>query len=236
MKSVFASALLAASSSAYTGVDVSTLVSESTWECLMSPGGEGAVEWVSVRALITNGQTDSNAPDTIKNARTAGIKHVSAYILPCVSCGDGAKQVNDTVYLLNSNNAEPDMYWYDVAASDWSTDLKSNQDFIKDMVIKGQSLGITAGVYTSRSNWDKVVGLDWTYPSEQGLPLWYAHNDDTASFSDFEAFGGWTKPIVKQFEKNQQSCGAGLDYDYMSSLSGLELDHITDEFEPFLQY
>ena len=71
---------------AHTGVDVSAVVKETDWECLMDPGGQGAVEWISVRAYTSAGSTDSNAPVTIKNAKAAGIKHVSAYIIPCQSC------------------------------------------------------------------------------------------------------------------------------------------------------
>ena len=118
-----------------------------------------------MRAYQSFGSTDGNAPASIKAAKAAGIKHVSAYIFPCVSCGDGAKQVNDTVYLLNANDAAPDMYWYDVERYNWSSDLSSNQAFITDMISKGQKLGIKAGIYTNYYNWEAIVGLDWDYPA-----------------------------------------------------------------------
>lgn len=90
-----------------------------------------------MRAYQSFGSPDGNAPASIKAARAAGIKHVSAYIFPCVSCGDGAGQVNDAVYALNANDASPDMYWYDVENYRWSSDLQSNRDFITDMIQKG---------------------------------------------------------------------------------------------------
>ena len=119
--------LAAASASAIEGVDVSQLISESDWACMASNNN---VQWASVRAYCSYGSTDSNAPASIKNAKAAGISHVSAYIFPCVSCGDGGKQVNDTVYFLNAKGASPDMYWYDVERYNWSSDLASNQAFI----------------------------------------------------------------------------------------------------------
>ena len=193
----------------------------------MSPGGQGPVEWASVRAYQSYGSTDGNAPTTIKNARAAGVSEVSAYIFPCYPCGDGAKQVNDTVYFLNANNASPDLYWYDVENYEWSSNIYNNRAFITDMIEKGQSLGIKAGIYSSYYNWQSIVGLDWTYPHDQGLPLWYAHYDDNASFSDFVAFGGWSSPKVKQYEGDKSSCGVGIDYDYMSRLTTDE-----DNYEP----
>jgi hypothetical protein len=67
------------------------------------------------------------------------------------------------------------------------------------------------------------VGLDWTYAKDQGLPLWYAHYDNSASFSDFTAFGGWSSPAIKQYEGDKSSCGVGVDYDFMSSFTDFEM-------------
>lgn len=44
-----------------------------------------------------------------------------------------------------------------------------------------------------------------------GLPLWYAHYDNSPSFSDFAAFGGWTAPNIKQYEGTSSLCGASVD-------------------------
>ena len=221
-------ALMAVSAYAITGVDVSEPISESTWECLMSPGGQGPVQWASVRAYRSYGTPDSDAPASIKAARAAGIKHVSAYIFPCSSCGDGAGQVNDAVYALNANDASPDMYWYDVETYDWSSNQQTNRDFITDMIKKGKKLGIKAGIYSSYYNWEDIVGLSWTYPKDQGLSIWYAHYDNSQSFGDFKSFGGWSSPAIKQYEGDKSSCGVGLDYDYMSSFSAFEENASTD--------
>ncbi len=37
--------------------------------------------------------------------------------------------------------------WYDIEKLAWSSDKAKNQEFIKDLVDEGKSLGITAGVY-----------------------------------------------------------------------------------------
>ena len=41
-----------------------------------------------------------------------------------------------------------------------------------------------------------------------------AHYDGNPSYSDFEAFGGWSKPSIKQYLGDKTSCGAGIDYNY----------------------
>ena len=42
-------------------------------------------------------------------------------------------------------------------------------------------------------------------------PLWYAHYDGSANFDDFSAFGGWTKPTIKQYQGTTTFCSAGVD-------------------------
>jgi hypothetical protein len=43
------------------------------------------------------------------------------------------------------------------------------------------------------------------------LLLHSAHYDNSASFSDFTPFGGWTQPAIKQFVGDAVVCGAGVD-------------------------
>ena len=87
------------------------------------------------------------------------------------------------------------------------------------MIDEGNSLGVSAGIYTSYYNWEDIVGLSWNSPSNQGLPLWYAHYDNSQSFSDFKSFGGWSSPMIKQYEGDKSGCGVGIDYDWMPTNS-----------------
>mmetsp|Transcript_42492 Transcript_42492/g.102337 ORF Transcript_42492/g.102337 Transcript_42492/m.102337 type:complete len:220 (+) Transcript_42492:54-713(+) len=199
--------------SAVVGVDVSNSVSESEFSCLRTPGGQGAVEFVIARVYQSVGDVDPDGAQTIKNAKAAGIQNVDGYIFPCVSCGDAAGQVSATVDHLRSSGADFGMLWYDIENYHWGSQ-GSNQAFIKEMVDEGKKLGIKAGIYTNYNNWATIVGAGWNYPASQGLPVWYAHYDGSASFSDFGAFGGWSKPNIKQYLGDKSSCGVGVDYNW----------------------
>lgn len=214
------------SAQAVTGVDVSQAISVSEWQCLMSPGGQGPVEFAVARVYQSGGRVDPNGAQTIKNARAAGIKYVDGYIFPCVPCGNAAQQVKDTVSALRSAGAEFGMLWYDVENYQWSSSASTNQAFIKEMVDTGKSLGISAGIYTNLNNWQTIVGSSHNYPSSQGLPLWYAHYDGSQSYSDFASFGGWSKPSIKQYYGDKTSCNVGVDYNWYPSglaLNGTQL-------------
>ena len=45
-------------------------------------------------------------------------------------------------------------------------------------------------------------------------PLWYADYDNVANFNDFEAFGGWKSPAIKQYKGTHTICNAGVDSDW----------------------
>ncbi len=64
------------------------------------------------------------------------------------------------------------------------------------MANQGKARGVNLGVYTSKSQWTPITGSS---TKMAGYPLWYAHYDNNPSFSDFSAFGGWTKPAIKQY-------------------------------------
>ncbi|KAJ8600209.1 hypothetical protein CTAYLR_002015 [Chrysophaeum taylorii] len=200
------------------GVDVSSYVSESEWECLMTPGGQGPIEFAIVRIYRSSGSVDPNGASTISAAISAGVSTVDGYIFPCVSCGDAAGQVSAAIRAMSGTGSN--MLWLDIENYDWYSSASENQAFITDMVDECMSeADLSCGIYSSYYNWEDIVGLSFDYPSSKGLPLWYAHYDNNPSFSDFTAFGGWTSPTIKQYVGDATSCDASIDYNYATSLS-----------------
>ena len=104
--------------------------------------------------------------------------------------------------------------WLDVERRAWDTDLVKNRQVVIDMMSVNLPENFEFGIYSNYLNWQDIVGLDWDYPSMRGLPLWYAHYDNKADFSDFESFGGWTTPFMKQFQGTHTNCDMGIDYDW----------------------
>jgi len=62
--------------------------------------------------------------------------------------------------------------------------------------------------------WGSIFGSYTACPSVASQKLWYPHYDNSASFSDFQAFGGWTKPTIKQFLGTTALCGASVDKNF----------------------
>ena len=62
--------------------------------------------------------------------------------------------------------------------------------------------------------WQQIMGGVKNCPQAASVQLWYAHYDGKPDFSDFNPFGGWNKPSIKQFQGDVTLCGAGVDKNY----------------------
>jgi len=205
---VLALALYFLPAQATLGVDVSSTIMPATWQCLKSNGYTFGV----VRCYESGGRPDPNGVHTVANAWAGGMAHVDVYMFPCPKCGNPASQVTQAVNYLKQYNTTYGMFWFDIEGPQyWSADQGTNRNFFTGLVAQARSMGQTIGVYSSASQWDPIMG-SWTGGS--AYPLWYAHYDNVPGFGDFKAFGGWSKPNIKQFAGDATVCGADIDKDF----------------------
>jgi len=203
-----AEAQLTGSPDSGVGVDVSVPVTSSDFTCMKQQG----VDYAIVRAWHSTGSFDTNAPATLAAAHSAGITSVDIYMFPCPTCGNAANQVQTMISTLKSDGSQYNKLWFDIEGPQyWSTDTSTNVAFMTDLIKTATSLGVDFGIYTSASQWQPIMGS-----STIGSPfdLWYAHYDNTKSFSDFTPFNGWTKPTMKQYNGDATMCGVGVDLDW----------------------
>jgi GH25 family lysozyme M1 (1,4-beta-N-acetylmuramidase) len=104
------------------------------------------------------------------------------------------------------------MVWLDIEGSQyWSNSQSDNRNFFNGLVSELKRQGQTIGVYTSKSQWEPIMG-NWDGGSH--YPLWYAHYDGEKSFSDFTPFGGWSSPNIKQYKGDATLCSSGVDLNW----------------------
>ncbi len=115
------------------------------------------------------------------------------------------------------------MVWLDVEGQQyWTPDCNQNLRFFEQLVgYLSARLGAgRVGVYASPTSWKSLMCDQYT-PFSAALPLWYPHYDKKANFTDFNAYGGWTKPKIKQYVGSASVCGAGVDLSVKWSDAGL---------------
>lgn len=109
------------------GVDVSSVVSTSSFQCLAGAG----ITSIVMRAYRSSGSVDTNACTTLNNAKAGGIPHRDAYLFPCPTCGTSAqKQISDMVNYLTGTcpSAWSGRLWLDIEGSSyWTGSYSSNK-------------------------------------------------------------------------------------------------------------
>ena len=76
------------STDATKGIDVSTLVSSSDFNCIKGDG----YDFLIVRVYRSLGKPDPDAIRTIANARDAGFEDIDVYMFPCPKCEKSASE------------------------------------------------------------------------------------------------------------------------------------------------
>jgi hypothetical protein len=193
------------------GLDFATAISSSTMSCMAS-----SYSFVIPRGYRSSGSVDSNACSNIKTAKAAGIKKADSYMFPCPTCSKSATtQVGEMVNNLNSNCKREwsGRVWLDIEGSQyWKGSSSANKAFYEELVGACKKKA-TCGVYSSASQWSALFGSS-SYSYGSDLPLWYAHYDNKPSFSDYSAFGGWSKPFAKQYAGDVTACSTDVDKNY----------------------
>jgi GH25 family lysozyme M1 (1,4-beta-N-acetylmuramidase) len=194
------------------GFDISQPFNLSTFQCLKKNGYTFAM----IRGYQSFGSVDKNVVHNLQNAKAAGIS-ASIYMFPCRSknpqtqVDDLIKGVNVTLY---------DKIWIDVEINPspgcgWSSNGKSNCDFLNSILNRIAFHNKTAAIYASAYMWKTIFGSNNACPEVSAHhQLWYPHYDNLASFSDFKAFGGWKKSNIKQYAGSSKVCGANIDKNY----------------------
>jgi GH25 family lysozyme M1 (1,4-beta-N-acetylmuramidase) len=193
------------------GGDISDAVSQSTFSCAVQNGWSYTI----VRSYCSYGGVDSNAPANLQAASAAGLT-TDVYHFPCAFGVSASQQVSDD---YNQVKGQFGTMWFDIETNPssgcgWQGDTSSNCNFLGQMISAAQSLGISAGIYSSSYMWSSIMGSSCTVGADNGVPLWYAHYDNNPSFSDFSGFGGWTSPTMKQYWDSVGYCGLNADADY----------------------
>lgn len=198
------------------GVDMSSLVSVSGFQCLSS---NEDVTFVIPRGYRSSGSVDTNVCSNLNNAKSADIATRDVYMFPCPLCSSSAaSQMNSLISYLHSNcnSAWSGRIWLDIEGSEyWSTSTTTNRNWYQELVTSCSTYSVQCGVYASKSQWQAIFGSS-TYCYGQSYPLWYAHYDGDPSFTDYPSysFGCWSVPYAKQYKgTTSTSCGLSVDLD-----------------------
>jgi hypothetical protein len=90
------------------------------------------------------------------------------------------------------------------ARDHWSDSFAENIEFIREMLLEAQLQKFRPGIFTIPSDWKSITGDTHEF---KNFPLFYEEKDGKGSFNpNFEPFGGWRKPTIKQYNYTNNLC------------------------------
>jgi GH25 family lysozyme M1 (1,4-beta-N-acetylmuramidase) len=225
---------------AYNGVDLSVATTVADWQCLMS---DYNVTYAIIRTYRSVGEVDTNSPDTIHYAATAGVKDIGVYMFPCmptspysvskeINCASPEQQVLDTISFLQKNGVVVkrsvggfkveqgvtvvNRVWLDV-------EDESPAKYYDSDVKKNQDF--MAGIVAQLEMMGIDVGIYSTKTYWQNImgniegygkyPLWYPRYDGDPSLDFFVPFADFTEVKIKQTAGDSYWCSLSqVDTDY----------------------
>lgn len=193
------------------GVDISQHFATSVYQCMKTNG----YTFIIIRGYCSFGGLDTNAVSNLNSAKAAGLA-TDIYMFPCRG-KSGTSQVDQMMAGISAGLYG--MVWIDVETNPspgcgWTSDHTGNCNFLMEIINHIKSKGKTPGIYGSKVMWTNIFGSASGCTQAGSQLLWYAHYDNSPAFSDFSAFGGWTKPHMKQYQGDTTLCGAGVDKNY----------------------
>jgi len=204
-------------SEALLGVDISTCstITLAELECMVNDG----YTFIALQAWQGGNGMVSNIASCVSMAYQAGFTYVDVYVYLCPECA-GQNPPTSMANTLSALGLKVNYYWLDVepCSSGCWTDATNNVAYLQSAIAAFEADGLKVGIYSSEGSWD-VMGGSTAFSS---VPLWYAHYDGVAAYSDespYAMFGGWTStPIFKQYAGSTSLCSASVDLDYTPSL------------------
>ncbi|TNV75744.1 hypothetical protein FGO68_gene141 [Halteria grandinella] len=193
-------------------------------QCLKSTG----IEFLIIRGWQKYGAMDNTTINAHANANKVGFDWVDTYLFPCRTM-NATDQVNQLVANLTQAKAQFGKIWLDVEINPWpgcgwdTFSFESNCEFLKELVQAVRNANQTVGIYSSHYEWTSLFGTDTACSHFTDVPLWYAHFDSNKTFDDYYRlpFGGWTKPMIKQYIDLTRNtvCGFTIDQDYIPDVT-----------------
>ncbi len=189
------------------GIDYASRVSLPQLQCLKNAGNE----YIIPRGYRSVGRVDDMLVPNVRDAQLANFRFIDTYIFPCPKCDStAAKQIGDLVDEIRTNNLPINMIWLDIEAPQYWKSIEENRIFFASMLHETvRHSDMKFGIYASKSQWNLILGADFTLGHT--FPLWYPHYDNDDQMDTFKPFGGFTKPFMKQHKNTHTVCNAVID-------------------------
>ncbi len=177
--------------------------------CWKKKGHDRAV----IQLWRSRGIPNVYAPYQVHACREAGIDDIQFYMFPDAKM-DVEEQVLDMLAFMKDNGIDGGrMMWIDIEApSLFKPTCAENVKFLKDIIASLEKhYDGPIGIYASHYQWKPIMCGNTEFTK---YPLWWPHYDSNPDMMhNWSSFGGWAKPVMKQYNGDKVVCGQDVDLD-----------------------
>jgi hypothetical protein len=171
---------------------------------------------VGAPSVDTKGVDRRIVKTVMSNAREY-IANVDVYLFPNPKQSASAQMSVLVNAMRDSGVLTKNFLWIQVMGQQyWNSTCSSNQAWLQealstvDSLYRGCGMSTCAGIFTSPSDWSVIMCDSPQFSSRQ---LWWQSIDGFSTLTDFEPFGGWTKPNIKQYLGTTFLCNTAINKD-----------------------
>lgn len=182
------------------GMDTGGIILKN-FECLSA-----TFSWMSFRASDKIGKIDYTAFINLKRAIEMNVPRRYLYIEPCKDCLEG-KQIDDMCNAMSDIKIKhPIFIWID--PEHFPKEKIKARDFLRSLVfaIRRRSDCLSDfGILSNREDWNSIFGEDFQPYGDKEL-AWVSLDEDPDLMKGWIPFGGWKRPIEKNYNFGVKRC------------------------------
>ena len=186
------------------GVTVRTGVSNFT--CFKQKGYVFGI----IRGYLNIGKVDPNVRNNLIAASNAKLMYADVFINPCTTCNmkpeDQVKQLVEEIKGVDFGI----MYVMVQIKDKWLPNHDENCKYVNAMIDEIARNGISPGIGSDQAEWNQIMGNSCRIQNTK-TACWWDKHDKKASFDNFKPFGGFTFPILKEYDGPENICGIEVD-------------------------
>ena len=131
----------------------------------------------------------------------------------CYECDNYLQQIETFLEKAKEENLHFEILWFVIDQS-WGNNQRANRMILTTLANSLHCVDYYCGIKTSFNDWGYVFGDMYTFPKTSSWYLWYTSIDYRRDFKNFESFGGWNTPYMKEFKTEVNICGHMISYNF----------------------
>eukprot|EP00826_Nyctotherus_ovalis_P058019 TRINITY_DN7951_c0_g3_i1.p1 TRINITY_DN7951_c0_g3~~TRINITY_DN7951_c0_g3_i1.p1 ORF type:complete len:233 (-),score=50.11 TRINITY_DN7951_c0_g3_i1:49-747(-) len=166
-----------------------------------------------LRGYLSIGKVDPSIRKNLIAGNAAKMLYIDVFMNPCLRCSfTPEEQVRQLVKEVKDQSFS--MLYVMVQRKDkWPPNKEANCRYINRFIDEIARNKLTPGVGSDYAEWNHIMGSSCRIKNSNA-GCWWDRHDKVQSLNNFKPFGGFTFPMLKEYDGSVNMCGVDVDLDF----------------------